>query len=419
MGMRRSQRCAAMLALALALASWPAHAQSEGAEVAVSQVPEGLRSARRHLYDPEVNVLTTRSVAEVFETRAVPAGSMRWALPEAFRPLDFTYHYAGREWPAADFATGTHATGLIIIKDGRVVHEYYGGKARRQSHFQSSSLSKSVASMVLGLALADGKIRSLSDPVERYVPELGQTAYSGVSIRDLIDMRSGIDWNDNFYAEGPAKQIQQMSIIDNQVRFTEAAKWVKRAHPAGAIFHYNSLDSAILGLVLIRATGEPLASYMSRRLWQPAGMEDDASWMLDGPEPVGQEFTGGGFNARLRDYARLGLIMLNGGRARGRQVLPRAWVEASLSGHRPAGEGAYSYGHYWWSIPASGAFLGRGGGGQYIYINPAARTVIVKTSAMPARAAVTRYGADDGSPIALENETMAFFDAVARWVPDR
>jgi len=165
------------------------------------------------------------------------------------------------------------------------------------------------------------------------------------------------------------------------------------------------LEAGVLGWVLERATKRPLADYTAERLWKPAGMEAPATWLLDGPGGTGQAFAGGGFTARLRDYGRFGLMMLNDGRADGRRVVSSAWVRESTvpQGTEPAApDRTQGYQYLWWTAPDSDAFMAKGIHGQFIWIDPASRTVVVKLSYWPV-----------AWDKALEDDTLAFFKAMA------
>jgi CubicO group peptidase (beta-lactamase class C family) len=179
------------------------------------------------------------------------------------------------------------------------------------------------------------------------------------------------------------------------------------------VFNYNSLDAALAGLVVERAVERPLSAYLSDRLWRPAGMESDGFYVLDGPPGVGREFTAGAFNATLRDYARVGQLMLDDGEANGRQVLPSAWVAQSTAPSTTVdgetGVPGLGYASFWWTVLGSEAFMALGGGGQFIYVDPSTETVIVKLSHVP----VGPDGDRDATARAL-----AFFEAASRWTPN-
>jgi CubicO group peptidase (beta-lactamase class C family) len=388
-------------------AAWLALAAAGGA---AAQAPEALQELRRHMFEPAVYTLTNRTVELVFDTARVEAGTDVWTLPEELRALDFTYEFNGEINRAEDFAESTYTDALLFLNQGRVVHEAYLNKSDRSTRFLSSSMAKSLNSVLVGLAIEDGHIASVDNPVTTYVPELAGTGYEGATLRNLLEMRSGVAWVDNFFAPGPARDAHVAAFVANSARYTDWALDAERAHAPGDVFNYNGLDAALVGLVVERAAGRALSAFMTERLWRPAGMESDASYVLDGPPGVGREFTAGAFNATLRDYGRIGQMMLDGGEANSRQVLPPAWVEEST---RPSthvegetGVPGLGYGYFWWTVLGSNAFVALGGGGQFIYVDPATETVIVKLSHVP----VGPNGDRDATA-----RSLAFFEAASRW----
>ncbi|RYD92232.1 MAG: class C beta-lactamase-related serine hydrolase [Sphingomonadales bacterium] len=185
----------------------------------------------------------------------------------------------------------------------------------------------------------------------------------------------------------------------------DEAFMVGRKEAPGKRFDYSTLNTTILGWVIERATKTPIAEYTSKMLWQPLGTEQAAFWMTDGQREKARPLTGIGFNATLRDYARIGLMMLGNGKYNGRQIVSERWVQESTGEpHHPLAPNAPTgYQHSWWTVPGSPAYGANGVGGQYIYIDPATRTVIVKASYTPADA----RGAN--------GEANAFFKAASAW----
>lgn len=374
---------------------------------APAQVSPSQQEARRALYGATLNSLTFRHMDEIFDTAPVPNGRQVWRLPEAIMALDIPYEFEGQRRTTADFLERTRTNAMLVIRDGRIVHEIYRNNSGPESRFISFSIAKSITSILIGQAIADGLIGGVDDPVTRYVPELAGGAYEGVTIRQALLMRSGAGFRET-YGFGQKSQMEELyenSMVTGRQRFTDLAIGIERSHPPGEFFNYSTLEAGILGWVLERAVKRPLADYMADRLWRPAGMEAPGYWLLDGSPGVGRAWAGAGFNARLRDYGRLGLMMLNSGKANGRQVVPATWVAASTvpQGTEPAApDRVQGYQYQWWTLPDSDAFMAKGVHGQFIWIDTTSRTVIVKLSHWP-----TAWEK------ALENETLAFFRAVA------
>jgi CubicO group peptidase (beta-lactamase class C family) len=387
----------ARIAAALILAGTAVHAE----------VSPAVREYRLHMFDPPVSVLANRTSELMFETRRVAAGATVWALPSAPRALDFTYPADGKARPAKDFAERTFTDALLIIKRGRIVHEAYYNRAGPSTHFMSYSMGKSFNSIMMGMAIADGRIASVDDPIVRWMPELKGSAYDGLSLKNLLQMRTGMAWDDNFFTPGPSRDAHVGAFVDNRVRYVSAAAGMKRGRPAGQQFNYNSVEAAMVGEIVSRAVGRPLAQYMSERLWKPAGMQSYAFYVLDGPEPEGREFTAGAFNATLRDYGRVGLMMLNGGVANGRRLLPADWVGQSTTPGPGSASDGRGYAYLWWTIDGTSAYTMVGGEGQFVYVDPPSGTVIVKLSHIP-------VGADGQRALA---ESYAFLKAAAAWSP--
>ena len=376
---------------------------------ALAAPPPAMIELRRHLTDASINTLTFRSIDAMFETLPVPAGGRPTTLSKRLAPLDFSYSFEGAEVPAAQFAERTFTNALLILKDGQIVHEqYYNGTSER-THFLSMSVAKSITSNLIGMAVADGAIASIDDPIVKYVPSLKGSGYDGVSIRHALLMRSGVDWNEryDFGKESPMQQLHDNAIVQNRIRFTDPAASLKRIHPPGEMFNYSTVETGVLGLVLEGAVRKPLPQYMSERWWKRAGMESDGFWLTDGEPGVGRAVNGMGFNAVLRDFGRIGQMMLDEGKANGRQLLPAAWVkEATHSDAPPVDRRAgYGYQYQWWTMAGSSAYSAIGLQGQRIFVDPATRTVVVKLSYFP-----------PGEQRA-EAETDAFLRAASQWKP--
>ena len=188
---------------------------------------------------------------------------------------------------------------------------------------------------------------------------------------------------------------------------------MKRKTKPGARFNYATIDTAVLGRVLERATGQAISKFMSEYLWEPAGMEYSGYWIADGPPGAGRELNGMGFNAALQDFGRLGQMMLDGGRLNGRQILPEKWVKESTAIQTFSGDdvtmGEVGYGYQWWKLDNdAGTYSAVGLQGQFIYIDPRSKTVIVKLSYFPP--------GPDGDQATEMAKT--FFRMVTRWAPD-
>jgi CubicO group peptidase (beta-lactamase class C family) len=305
----------------------------------------------------------------------------RAASPLPHTPINlkgFTYYYQNRSRSLDDFLNETRVAGLLVIKDGRVVAERYALGHGPDSVWVSFSVAKSVLSLLYGAALQDGSLQSLDDPVTRYLPSLRGSAYDDVTLRHLLQMSSGVAWNED--ETDPKSDLARTGRIARTGGMNDLLAYMKRLPrkaPPGTVFNYNTGETNVAGAVLRAATGRTLAQYLSEKIWQPAGMEADAYWLL--LRTGDSEFGGCCISATLRDYGRLGLLALRGGvAADGTRVVAREWIAASTT---PAPT-APNYGYLWW-IGGGGRFAASGIFGQYIYVDPERRVVVVTHSLWP------------------------------------
>jgi CubicO group peptidase (beta-lactamase class C family) len=382
-------------------------ATSEMLDASASAVPPAVQELRRRMLDADVNALTFHNMDEIFTTRTVPRGGAVWELPSQTVPLAFTYAFGGQTWTPEEFLERTYTNALLVMKDGTILAETYRNNTGPQTRFVSWSMAKSIASMMIGVALAEGRIRSLDDPITDYIPELSRAAYDGVTIRQIMQMRSGVDYEERYDFDNPGMAASNHinSLVLNLTRFADMACAVTRKTVPGEVFEYKTLDTAVLGWLVERATEMNAASYLASRIWEPLGAEADGFFIMDGPPGVGREFTGAGFNATLRDYARLGQMVLDDGVVNGRRILPEGWVAESTAPSHPE-TAAGGYGLQWWTLADSNAFYALGLQGQFIYIDPDSRTVVVKLSYFP-----------PGDDSAAAAETLAFLQAASVWKP--
>ena len=225
-------------------------------------------------------------------------------------------------------------TGLLVLKGDTVLAERYQYGRSAQNRFESASVAKTVLGMLVGIAVSEKFIKSIDDRAEQYVPDLKGHPYGETSIRDLLTMSSGIAFQE---AETSTRNEGRRLINNTIFQKTEGGanavkEFAQREAPAGTRFHYASADSEVLGLVLARATGRPVATYLSEKIWQPMGAQANATWLVD---KGGYEATYCCLNAVLRDFARFGMLLANYGVLDGRQIIPAAWVKAATTPSAP------------------------------------------------------------------------------------
>lgn len=301
------------------------------------------------------------------------------ALPEF-------YEFSGRALPIEAFLTDTETVGLLVLKNGEVVHEHYIDDQQASLQWPAWSITKSIASCLVGIATVEGQIRSLDDAVSDYAPELRAGGYDGVTVHQALAMLSGVRWNEN-YADPNSDIARHAAVMGGVGTRDELAKQSVREHPPGTCHRYNSSDTQVLGMVLSGATGKPLIELLRHQLWEPLGMEDDAFCLIDAG---GGEWAAGGLQTTLRDLAKFGLLFANQGRVGSREVIPRSWIERSTRpaepflapGPKPVSPGSFGYGYQWWlASDGSGAFAAIGVYNQYVFVDPARSIVIAKASA--------------------------------------
>lgn len=305
----------------------------------------------------------------LFPGHVVKAGRRASPLP-AGAPLTM---------PAAEvdaFMAAQNVAGLIVLKDGKVRLERYARGLTREGRWTSFSVAKSFTSTLVGAAIRDGHIKSVDDPVTRYIPELAGSAYDGVSVAQLLTMTSGVRWNEDY--TDPASDVARMYAAAVPAGMDPTVAYMRtlpRESAPGAKWVYKTGETNLIGVLVSKAVGQPLATYLGEKLWRPAGMERDAFWMID---PSGQEVGGCCLSISLRDYARMGQLALDGGRG----VVPPGWFKEATSAKAAIGRPGYGYGYQWWTYP-EGRFGAQGIFGQSILVDPARKIVIVMVSAWP------------------------------------
>ena len=279
------------------------------------------------------------------------------------------------------YMTAHHVAGVMVLQDGRVRLERYGLGADPSTRWTSFSVAKSFTSTLVGAALRDGAIHGLDDPVTRYIPELAAGAYRDVTVRQLLEMRSGVRWNEDY--SDPHSDVAMMYEGTRQPGVPLLVSYMARLPrdtAPGARWVYKTGETDLIGILVTRATGKSLAQYLSEKIWQPYGMGADALWLKD--EVDGTEAGGSGVSATLADYARFGEFLLGGGIAAGQPVLAEGWLADATRAHSDIGVPGRGYGYQWWTYD-DGSFEGIGIFGQLLHIDPRRRLVIVQLAAWP------------------------------------
>lgn len=350
--------------------------------------------------DASVQTATFRHMDALYPVRAVPRADKVHVLSRG-REIAPTYQFKGQEIGVADFMRRNDVTGLLVLHGDDIVLERYAQGNDENTHWTSFSVAKSIASTLVAAALHDGAIASLQDPVTRYVPELKGSGYDGVSVEQVLNMSSGVRWDETYRdpkSDRRAMFNAQLSLKRGSI--LQVLRQLPRLHAPGAVFNYSTGESFLQAEIVRAATGMPAATYLSQKIWQPMGMEQDAFWQLDSDD--GMEIGSSGFGAVLRDYGRFGRFIANGGVIDGRHVLPSGWVDeiAQLPQESPLRNvklytetETLSYHRQWWLLPQGAAalpghgpraFSALGVFGQYVYINRDANVVAVLWGSAPA-----------------------------------
>ena len=326
-----------------------------------------------------------RNMAKLYVAAPVARGPRITPLPVSKLTLKASYREKGRIRTIADYMADNHTAGLLVLHKGRIVLERYGLGLAKDKVWVSNSAAKSFTSTLVGAAIKDGKIGSVDDPVTKYVPELRGSAWDDVTIRHALTMSTGIEYKEIYGQGGDGGRITGLAVPDGRPvpegvdLLTFLAK-SKRLAPAGTTFNYASSVSRLLGVIVANATGKPLNEYLSEKVWVPAGMEHDASWIVDG---AGRIMSSGFLNATLRDYARFGRFFMLGGKdENGRSVLPDGWVAEATYPAQVADADGTRYGYQWWVYP-DGSYRAIGVYGQMIYIDPKRDLIIASVSSWP------------------------------------
>ncbi|NLS21140.1 serine hydrolase [Rhizobium sp. P40RR-XXII] len=315
----------------------------------------------------------------------------------ALQPIDsIAFETEGQAGTVGSFLETNYTDGLIVLHRGTVVAErYLNGMVPRTLHL-SQSVAKSIVGTLAGILTGRGLVDS-GALLTYYLPELETTAYRGATVQHVLDMTSGVLFDETYTA-----------LDSHMAQLDAASGWKDRRNknwpmhvwdlilslkelecPHGASFRYRSIETDVLAFVLQRATATPLAELVSRELWAPMGAEEDACFTVDA---AGYALGDGGFNATLRDYARFALLHLRGGEINGRRIVPAQWIAGTRFGANPAlfggiyhdvlPAGAY-HNQFWIEDTSRGAYMARGVFGQLIYIDPEADFAAVILSSWP------------------------------------
>lgn len=340
---------------------------------------------------------------KIFPQRAVEPAETPWLLPTS--PADFpksvTFFYQGRQRTQRldDLLTASKTTAFLVIRNDKILFEAYPNAARDTPH-NSFSVSKSFVSTLIGIALAEGKISSLDDPVVRYLPEIKGRGLDELTIRHLLTMGSGLPYKPSDDGMAWYDWLAAPFGDEAQVFYSPDLRQLSlgvrpSGEPVGAFFRYNDYYPLLEAQILERVTGQSLTQYFQEKIWKPMGAEYPAAWTIDSQND-GLERAPSGLVARAVDYARFGLVFLHQGQGNGRQIVSKSWVVEATApdtadqrpwktyGLWPRFGGYYKY--HWWGLKGFGEkydFMARGVRGQTLYVSPSKKAVVVRLGEEP------------------------------------
>ena len=338
-------------------------------------------------WEPKYRAAAFTHIDQIYRTRAIKRAATPWKFTCA--RADLHYHFQGSRLSPLDYMSRNPVTGLPIARDNEIVFERYQYARTDQDRFVSQSMVKSITSLLIGIAIAEGAIKSVDDRPETYVPGSRGSEYGGTPIRDLLHMSSGVDFgeardggrdlNRLWNGMGIAFPGTGIGTVESIVQFN------RRIAPAGTRFYYASVEPDVLAMVLHHAVGRSASHYLREKVWDRIGAEADASWLIDAE---GIELGHFGFNAVLRDYARLGRLLAHDGAWDGQQIVPAQWMAEATTVRAADGfllpgraTKRFGYGYLFWLFPGERRqFALLGFKGQYICVDPASKVVMVHTA---------------------------------------
>jgi CubicO group peptidase (beta-lactamase class C family) len=338
-------------------------------------------------WEPKYRVGAFTHLDQIYPTRLVQRAGSAWKFKCS--TAEIYYEFRGNRLPLTEYMSRNPVTGLLIAKDNQILFERYQYARTDHDRFVSQSMVKSITGLLIGIAVSEGAIKSVDDISETYVPGFRGSEYGKTPIRDLLHMSSGVDFGETrdggrdldrlWNGMGIAAPTTKIGTVESIVQFNQ------RIAPAGTRFYYASIEPDVLGMVLHNAVNKSASDYLREKVWEPIGAEADAQWLIDAE---GFELAHFGFNAVLRDYARLGRLLAHDGAWEGKQIVPAQWmidattVRASAAYLLPGrANKKFGYGYLLWLFPGDRrqfAFVGYKG--QYVCVDPISKLVMVQTA---------------------------------------
>ncbi len=336
-------------------------------------------------YKPEYRVGAFSHFDDIYPTRRIARAATPWMFKRS--AVDIRYAYQGNRSSLTEYLARNPVTGLLVARDDEILFEHYQYGRTDRDRLISQSMVKSITGILIGIAISEGAIKSVDDTPETYVPGFSGTAYGTTPIRDLLHMSSGVDFGEERDGGRDLNRLWTDMIAGSWTAgkgtISSITQFNRRIAPPGTRFYYASIEPDVLGVVLRHATNTSASDYLQEKVWRPIGAEADATWLLDAE---GFEVAHFGFNAVLRDYARLGRLLAHDGAWQGKPIVPTQWmIDATTT--RPSdsylrpGTTKAGYGYLLWLLPGTRRqFALIGAFGQYTFIDPGSKLVMVQTA---------------------------------------
>jgi len=353
------------------------------------------------LFDKEVIVDNFSHMEQAFWTQKITKSANPFQFDYQEKSLPEAFEYQTKNISVDEFLKRRATTALLVLKNDKITFEQYYLGTKAGDNRISWSMAKSFVSVLFGMQVDAGKI-DLEKTVGFYLPEMQGSGYEKVKVKHVLQMSSGVKWDENYLDFN--SDINKMGrLLAMGGSLDDMTTQLESESTAGEKFHYVSMDTHVIAMILRRVTKQSLVELVQQNLWNKIGMEGDAAWITDSKDTA---FALGGLNARTRDYARFGRLLLNNGRWQNEQLVSQQWIQESSSAgadYLKSGDGTLGYGYQIWLPPLAqqGEFFCVGVYGQYIYINQQQGVVIVKNSA-------DKIFKDGYS----KQETIAFFRAI-------
>jgi CubicO group peptidase (beta-lactamase class C family) len=333
------------------------------------------------LFDEALVVDNFSNMKDVFFNKKIVKQGEPYVFDVALAPLPESFNYRNSSTNTEAFLTRRATTALLVLKDDKITYEQYFLGTQSDDKRISWSMAKSFVSILFGMQVDAGNI-DIEKTVDFYLPELANSGYAKVKVKHVLQMSSGVEWDEDyqdFYSD-INKMGRVLAIGGSLDHMT--SELVNESAP-GKAFHYVSMDTHVIGMILRRVSGKSLIELLQQNIWNTIGMESDAYWLTDSQ---GTEFALGGLNVTTRDYARFGRLLLNNGAVNGKQIVSAAWIKVATTpqaDYLQPQVGKLGYGYQIWLPPEAeqGEFFCVGVYGQYIYVNQQHNVVIVKNSA--------------------------------------